>query len=114
MALSFLQLFAPKQVNNAAVDTLFTVPATPTPNILRNGRVRFANTTAAPVTIKAWAVPAAGAAVDANVCLPVQSVGANAFIDVDVPVIAAGGFMQAQAGAAASITASMLDGFIQS
>lgn len=114
MALSFLQLFASKQVNNAAPDTLFTVSTSPSANILRNGRVRFANTTAAPVTIKAWAVPAAGAAADANVCLPAQSVAANSYIDVDVPVMAAGGFMQAQAGAAASITASMLDGFIQS
>lgn len=114
MALSFLLLFAANQIDNAAPETLFTVPAAPSSNILRNGRVRFANTTAAPVTIKAWAIPAAGAAADANVCLPVQSVGANAYIDVDVPVMAAGGFMQALAGAAASITASMLDGFIQS
>lgn len=114
MALSFNQLFASKQVNNAAVDTLFTVGATVPSNTLRNARIRFANTTASPATIKAWAVPLAGTAGDANMFLPVVSIGANLFIDIDVPVLGAGGFVQAQAGTASSITASILDGFIQS
>lgn len=114
MALQFFQLFASKLVNNAAADTLFTVQPSPTTNLLRNGRVRFANVTAAPVTIKAWAVPAAGAAADANVILPTASIPANGYIDVDLPFVSAGGFVQAQAGAAASICASHIDGFIQS
>ena len=114
MALSFYQLFAAKQVNNAAADTLFTVPSSPTASILRNGRVRFANTTAGAVTIKAWAVPTAGAASDANVILPITSIAANSYIDLDVPIMSAGAFMQAQAGAATSITATHIDGFIQS
>jgi hypothetical protein len=114
MALTFSQLFASKQVNNAAPDTLFTVPASPTNTILRNGRIRFANTTAGAVTIKAWAVPAAGTAADSNVCLPTLSLAANTYTDVDLPVLGAGGFVQAQAGTASSITASMLDGFTQS
>ena len=114
MALSFAQLFALKQVNNAAPDTIYTVPASPTNNLLRNMRLRFANTTVGAVTIKAWAVPAAGTAADANVFLPTTSVAANSYIDVDVPQLAAGGFVQAQAGAATSITVSGIDGFIQS
>jgi hypothetical protein len=114
MANTFSQLFAAKQVNNAAVDTLFTVGASPASNLARNVRVRFANTTAGAVTIKAWAVPPAGAAGDSNVCLPTTSIAANSYIDVDVPVMIAGGFLQAQAGAATSITATCLDGFIQS
>src|SRR3990167_3276470 len=114
MALSFIPLFAAKLVNNAAVDTLFTVGASPTTNVLRNGRVRFANVTAGAVTIKAWAVPAAGAAADANVCLPTLSIAANSYIDLDLPYVVAGGFVQAQAGAASSITALQIDGFIQS
>ena len=114
MALSFALLFASKLVNNAAADTLFTVGASPTSNLLRNGRVRFANVTAGTVTIKAWAVPSAGAAADANVILPTVSVAANSYIDLDLPYLGAGGFVQAQAGAASSITASHIDGFIQS
>jgi hypothetical protein len=66
------------------------------------------------VTIKAWVVPPAGAAGDSNVCLPTTSIVANGFLDLDVPVMIASGFMQAQAGAASSITATCLDGFIQS
>lgn len=114
MAITFSQLFAAKAVNNAAVDTLFTVPAAPASNLARNVRVRFANVTAVAATIKAWVVPLAGAAADANVCLPTVSVAPNSYIDVDIPVLIAGGFMQAQAGTAAAITATCLDGFIQS
>jgi hypothetical protein len=110
MAITFSQLFAPNQVNNASAETLYTVPSSPTTNILRNGRVRFANTTAGAVTITAWA----GAATDDNCFLPVTSIAAYGFLDTDVPVIAAGGTLRAQAGAATSITATCLDGFIQS
>jgi hypothetical protein len=114
MSLSFSQLFASKQVNNAAADTLFTLPTSPANTVLRNGRIRFVNTTAGFVTIKAWAVPPAGATADANVMLPTTSVGVNGFVDVDVPMLPAGYSVQAQAGAAASITAHFLDGFLQS
>ena len=114
MTIQFLQLFNPNQVDNAAPETLYTVPATPTAIILRNGRIRFSNPTAGAVTIKAWAVPSGGAAADTNCFLPTASIAAAGYLDVDVPVLAAGGFIQAQAGAAASISALCLDGFLQS
>lgn len=113
MTIAFIQLFAPVQVGSSAT-TLYTVPATPTSSLLRNGRVRFANTTGAAVTIKAWAVPNGGSEADSNVFLPTYSVPANDYVDVDVPVIAYGGKIKAIAGAATSITATALDGFIQS
>lgn len=108
--LTFKQLFAPNQVDNAAPETLYTCPAN---TITRNLRVRFANTTAGAVTIKAWAVPSAGSAADSNVCLPTYSIGANSYIDVDIPILGGGDFVQAQASAATSITATCLDGFEQ-
>jgi hypothetical protein len=114
MTIAYSQLFAPNQVNNAAVETLYNVPSSPTTSILRNARVRFSNTTGGAVTIKAWAVPSAGTAGDDNVFLPTTSINANSYLDIDVPVIAAGGMIQAQAGAATSITATALDGFVQS
>ena len=114
MSLLFSKLFNPKQVNNAAVDTLFTVPTVPSTTLLRNGKLRFVNTTGAFVTVKAWAVPNGGAAADANVFLSTTSISVNGYIDVDVPVLAAGDFVQAQAGAAVSVTAQGLDGFLQS
>jgi hypothetical protein len=114
MSISFSQLFASKQVNNAAADTLFTVPSSPSNTLLRNGRIRFVNTTSSFVTIKAWAVPQGGSAADANVFLPTTSIGLNGYVDVDLPVMGAGDFVQAQAGAASSVTALCLDGFLQS
>lgn len=114
MSLSFAKLFSSKQVNNAAADTLFTLPTSPANTILRNGRIRFVNTTNAFVTIKAWAVPNGGANADANVFLPSTSIGVNGYIDVDLPMLDAGSFVQAQAGAANSITAHFIDGFLQS
>jgi hypothetical protein len=114
MALTFGKLFGSKQVNNAAPDTLFIAPASPANSIVRNARIRFANTTVGAVTVKAWAVPVSGSPGDANVMLPTTSIPANSYIDVDVPALSAGDFVQAQAGAASSITALNIDGFVQS
>lgn len=112
-SLDFSKLFAPNQVNNAN-ETLYTVPASPTTNRLRNAVIRFANTTAGAVTIKAFAVPSGGAAGDDNVFLPTTSVAANSYIDVDMPVLEAGGTLVAIAGAATSITAHYMSGVLES
>ena len=108
--LSFSQLFAPNQVDNAAPETLYTCPSG---TLTRNMRVRFTNTTAGAVTIEAWAVPTAGSAGDTNACYPQVSIGAESYVDVDIPILTSGDKLQAQAGAASSITAICLDGFEQ-
>ena len=112
MALTYTKLFEPNQVDNVALETLFTVPVSPTTTLLRNGRIRFTNTTAGAVTITCHAVPASGAASDTNAILKGYSVNANAYVDVDLPVLKAGDFVQAQAGAATSISAHMVDGVL--
>ena len=104
------QLFAAEDVDNAAPDVLISVPSLPVSQLLINGRVRFINHTAGAVTITAWAVPSGGSPGNGNIALPVTSIGANSYLDVDVPQIGAGGTFEAQAGAAASITAQPLDG----
>ena len=114
MTITYAKFFEPNQVDNAAPETLYTVPALPGSNLLRNGRIRFSNTTAGAVTITAWAVPAAGSAADANKFFPAYAIPAYGFIDVDVPNLKAGDFVQGQAGAAASISACLMDGFLQS
>lgn len=114
MALTYSKLFEPNMVDNAAPETLYTVPATPASGLLRQGRVRFANVTAGAVTIKAWAIPLAGSASDTNICLPTLSLAANSYVDLDIPTLKAGDFLQAQAGAGASITSMLIDGFVQS
>lgn len=105
------RLFAPQDVDNAAADTLLTVPASPTGTVLLNARVRFSNHTGGAVDITAWAVPSGGSAGTTNVCLPTTSIAAGDFIDLNVPQIAAGGTLEAQSGAATSITAQPLDGY---
>lgn len=112
MALTYTKLFEPNQVDNAALETLFAVPASPTTSLLRNGRVRFVNTTAGAVTVTCHAVPVAGAASDTNALLKAVSINANSYLDVDLPVMKAGDFVQAQAGAATSISAHMIDGVL--
>ena len=112
MALTYSKLFEPNQVDNVALETLLTVPASPTTTLLRNGRLRFVNTTAGAVTITCHAVPAAGSASDTNALLKAVSINANSYVDVDLPVLKAGDFVQAQAGAATSISAHMVDGVL--
>lgn len=104
------QLFSPKQVDSASVDTLFVVPSTPTSSLLINGRIRFSNHTGGAVTITVWAVPNGSSATNSNLALPQTSIGANNTLDIDIPQVSAGGSIVAQAGAASSITAQPLDG----
>lgn len=110
MTISRSRLFAPEIIDNAAADELFTVPSTPATLLLINGRLRFINYSAAAVTIKAWAVPSGGSEGDDNIMLDTTSIAAHGFLDVDIPQLAAGGKVSAQAGAATSITAQPLDG----
>lgn len=112
MALTYSKLFEPNQVDNVALETLLTVPASPTTTLLRNGRIRFVNTTAGAVTITCHAVPSGGTASDTTALLKGVSINANSYIDIDLPVMKAGDFVQAQAGAATSISAHMIDGVL--
>lgn len=109
MTITYDKFFAPTVLGTSAA-TLFTVAATPGSMLLRGGRIRLTNTTAGPVTATLYAVPSAGAAAAGNAFLSGKSVAANDYLDVDVPLMPAGSFVQALAGAAASITAHMLSG----
>jgi hypothetical protein len=113
MTISYSNFFAPTVLGTAA-GTLYTVPDLPSSNLLRGGRIRVTNTTGGPVTATLYAVPAAGAAADGNAFLKTKSIAANDYLDVDVPIMPAGAFIQGLAGAAASITAHMLSGGIYS
>jgi hypothetical protein len=111
MSLNFSLLFSSKLVNNAAADLIYTVPAFST---LRNMKVRFSNSTATAATIKVWTVPSTGGgAGPLNLSLPAVSIPALSYIDVDLPVIDAGGMIQAQAGTASAIAVFHMDGLLQ-
>lgn len=113
MALQFAKFFEPAQLT-ASVATYYTVPSSPTTTLLRNGRIRLSNTTAAPVTATVHAVPASGSAADANAIIKAYSIGANSYLDVDLPIMKAGDTLQALAGAATSISLHAIDGVLWS
>ena len=115
MSIQYILMFQPKQVDNVSFDTLFAVNSFyPSNTIFRNGRVRFVNTTAGAITIEACAVPTSGSPTDSNKILPLVSIPANSYIDLDLPFMDVGSTLQAKAGAANSITASFINGFLQS
>lgn len=109
MTISYSKFFDPT-VLGVAVATLLSVPANPPTTLLRGGRIRLTNTTNAAVTATLYAVPSAGAAGVGNAFLSAKAIPANDYIDVDVPIMPAGAFVQALAGAATSITAHMISG----
>ena len=109
MSVSYSAFFTPT-VLGTSVGTLFTVPASPTSTLLRGGRMRFTNTTGAAVTVTAYAIPSGGSAADGNSFVKAKSIAANDYLDIDVPLMSPGGFVQALASAATSVTAHMLSG----
>ena len=111
MTINISQLFAPAVLTGSAV-TYYTVPAAPASNTLINGRVRFSNTTTGVVTVTAYAIQSGGSASAANAFMTLEGVPANAHVDVDLPLLGAGGFFQALAGATTSITVLCLGGVI--
>lgn len=111
MAITYAKQFAPQQLGTAAA-TLFSIAASPSTNLLRGGRIRFTNTTAGAVQVTAYAVPSAGTAADSNAFLKAKTIAANDFLDVDLPALAAGDFVQAFASAATSITAHFITGSV--
>lgn len=113
MALTFQQLFPPAVLPNA-VGVIYTLPAAPASNVLMNGRVRLTNTTAGAVTVTLYAAAAATPSGAGNCFLNAVSIAANGYLDVDIPVMAAGDTLRGLASAAASITIHELSGVIYS
>jgi len=111
MAISITNLFAPT-VLTAAAATIYTVPTSPTTIVLARGRVRFTNTSAGSRAITAYAVPAAGSAAAGNCFMNAEALAANAHVDVDLPLMPAGAFLQAFADVASDVTITALDGIL--
>jgi hypothetical protein len=109
MTISYSAFMSPTVLGTSAA-TMFTVPAAPASTLLRGARMRLTNTTAGPVTATLYAVPLAGTAAAGNAFVSGKSIAANDFLDVDVPLMGPGAFVQALAGAATSITAHMVSG----
>lgn len=110
MSISYSKFFAPTVLPITTPVTLLTVPTTPPSTLLRGGRIRLTNTTAVAVTVTLYAVPLAGTAGPGNAFVSVKAIAANDYIDVDVPLMSVGDFLQGMAGTADSVTAHMVSG----
>lgn len=111
MAITYSKFFEPTVLTTSAA-TIFTVPASPASNLLRGGRVRLTNTTTSAKTARLHAVPAAGALADANAFFFDQTVPANGYVDIDVPIMKAGDFLQGLASATPGVQISAIAGGI--
>lgn len=110
MTMQYSKLFEPVAMVLTVPTTIFTVPESVAATLLRGGMVRITNSTAGLVTATLHAVPKSGAAAAANICLPTVSVGANSSIDVQLPQMKAGDFLQGFASVAASLNIQALAG----
>lgn len=106
MAIVIKRLFAPTVLATAA-GTLYTCPAN---TVMAGGQIHLLNTSTGAVTVTVYAVPAGGAAADGNAVVKGRSLAAGDYLLLDIPVLGAGDFLQAQASAATSVTASNLAG----
>jgi hypothetical protein len=113
-AIVIQQFFAPTVLTGSAVTLGTPVPSSPASSTLQNARIRFTNTDTAIHTVTAYAVPLSGTAGTGNCFLNAESIAPNSHLDVDVPVLAAGGFIQALADSASKITAFSLGGTVMS
>lgn len=101
-----VQMFEPTQLTGSAA-TLYTNPG-PASTIVINGRVRFSNTDTLTHQVTAYAVPLGGSASASNCFLNAFSIGPNQIVDVDMPVLKVGDFLQAKADTTLTITASAI------
>jgi hypothetical protein len=111
MSVQVIQMFTPTVLTTSAA-TLYTVSTGSAASVLARGRIRFTNTTAVAATVTAYGVPSAGTAGSGNNFCPTLSVPAYSNLDVDVPVIGEGGFIQALASAGTTVTAHAMDGVL--
>lgn len=111
MSITITQLFTPVQLPNAAA-VLFTMPAAPAGGVLKNLRVRLTNTSGSAVAATLYVAAAATANSAAISCLSAVSIGANSYLDLDIPTMAAGDTLRGFAATASVITMHELGGTI--
>jgi hypothetical protein len=111
MANQFTQLFTPTVLGTTS-GVIYTMPTSPTTTILRNGRVRLVNTSAATRTVTLYNDVTATASSSANSCLTGYSIAAGNFLDLDTPVLKAGETLRGLADATPGVTVHHIDGFL--
>lgn len=110
MGMQYNKLFEPVALVLTTPTTVFSVPAVVATTLLKGGVVRLTNSTAGAVSATLHAVPLAGAAAAANICFPTTSIPANGYVDVQLPQMKAGDFLQGFASAATSVNIQAISG----
>ncbi len=109
MAISYQKLFPPTLLTTSDA-TIYTVPSVPASTLLRNARVRLTNFTTVATTGRVHAVPSAGSISTTNAFFYEITVPANDYVDVDVPIMAAGDTIQARAGTTSAVNIQAISG----
>lgn len=109
MPMQYTKLFEPTLLT-AAASTIFTVNATVASTLLKGGILRLTNTSASPVAVTLYSVPAAGANGAANNFFPAKSIAANDYVDVQLPQMKAGDFLQGFASTASVVNIQAIAG----
>jgi len=111
VSVQVIQMFPPTVLTTSAA-TLYTNTAGSPTTILARARVRFTNTSASPVTVTAYDVPSGGTAGTGNQFCPGLTILGNSSLDLDIPVLAYVGFLQALASVGSVVVAHSLDGIL--
>ncbi|WP_423197851.1 hypothetical protein DFLDMN_001490 [Cupriavidus sp. H19C3] len=111
MSITFKKMFEPTQLGTSLA-TIFGVDAAlAAGSTFRGGRFRLVNTSANAVPVELDAVPLGGSAGVANQLFPTnKTVPANDYLDVDIPTLKPGDFVQGKAGTASVITVHFMAG----
>lgn len=108
MSISYTSFFVPTLLP-ITVTTLFTVPSGVS-SLLRGGRIRCTNTTVLAASVTLHNVPLGGSASTTNMFCNAKSIAANDYLDIDIPLMPAGSFVQALSGTASAVNVQMLSG----
>jgi len=98
MTMQYTKLFEPVALGLAAA-TIFTVTGAPS-TLLRGAIVRITNATTGSLAATLYSVPKAGTNGATNVFFPGMSIGRESYIDVQVPQMKEGDFLQGFSSAA--------------
>lgn len=113
MTMQYKKLFEPllvTAITSGTAQTVLTVPSDPASTLFKGGVVRLTNTSGAAASVTLFAVPLAGTNSATNNFFPTKSIPNSDFVDVQVPQLKAGDFVQVFAGTASAINVQPLAG----
>jgi basic membrane lipoprotein Med (substrate-binding protein (PBP1-ABC) superfamily) len=112
MAFSVAKLFSITDLT-ATNATIYTVPSSPTTTILTGAVFRLTNVTAGAITVNMHIIDSGGSADTTNyndALLKDYSVSANSTVEISIPQMSAGDFIQMLASAANSVNVAPVSG----